>query len=190
MRDVGLPNGDYGFKAKILRKLSNEPIQTVGIPVPAVLDLDIENLKLEMNKQFDFISTLKNQLDSSSEPSWKHSVEIDNLADFGTSLTKHLEGLLYQSEGRLGDKQRYTGFYKQLLTVFQHKHQLSKQYEKVVYQQGMDQLKFELMKLELMFEALPLHQRKNLDTFTNGGFLSCLEEAKEQVKLRINKTTY
>jgi len=64
MSDVGLPNGEFGFQSKILKGLADKPVQAVGVPVSAILDLDIENMKLDINRKFDFIQCIKSQLDS------------------------------------------------------------------------------------------------------------------------------
>ena len=54
MRDVAKPDGRFAFKSRILKSLSEEPIQTVGVPITSVVNYDIENMKLSANSDYSF----------------------------------------------------------------------------------------------------------------------------------------
>jgi hypothetical protein len=62
MRDIGKPDGRFSFQGRILKKLSEEPIQTIGVPITSVVDYDIENHKLKVNSNYDFFRDLEEQL--------------------------------------------------------------------------------------------------------------------------------
>ena len=120
MSDVDLPDGEFVFHSKILKALSDQPIQTVGVPVAAVVDIDIENLKLGLKKSFDFIECIKKQLDS-SEPAWRHSIDFDGYSNFGASLARGLMPYFDSSAVSMTDKRRVNSFFHNFLRVFQLK---------------------------------------------------------------------
>ena len=66
MKDTMRANGQVLFRQKIMKQLSKKEVETVSIPINAVVDYDIANRKLEMREHFDFIQELQNQISSES----------------------------------------------------------------------------------------------------------------------------
>ena len=86
-------------------------------------------------------------------------------------------------------------FFQQFQKLFQIKASTDKQYEKVVYQQGLDQIKFEMMKLKVLYDTLPVHMQKYLDQFVKGeklegNFTNLISKSRESFKERLNPNTY
>lgn len=162
MRDVGKPDGSLMFRYKILQGLheGRQDLKVVAVPVSSVVNYDIENLKVELKEEYDFMKDFEEQLRNQGG-SLANPMHFDAIAKFGANLTGEATTLI-QSLVNPADKQRLDGFLKQLYKFFQIKHQAEKQFEPSLFQQGLDQLKFELMKLSLMFEALPEHQKMQI----------------------------
>jgi len=77
------------------------------------------------------------------------------------------------------------GLFKQLYKIFQIKQQAERQFEKVLTQQGLDSLKFEMMKIQLQYDSLPVHLRGYIDSLTADGFKNLLSEQRDNIKMRI-----
>ena len=157
MRDIGKPDGSKTFRYRILQGLhaNTANFKVVAIPVTSVVDYDIENLKVVMNEDYNFLEDMNKQLEEQGGV-FENPIHFHNLAKFGSNLTGAAP-LYYSSLKRDGDKQKIDGFLKQLCKLFSIKYQTEKQYERAMYRQGLDQLKFELMKLSLLYDAVPMH---------------------------------
>jgi hypothetical protein len=86
-------------------------------------------------------------------------IDFDKLSSFGASFTREISVYISSLKSQ-ADKNRVDQFFMQLYKVFQIKQQTEKQYEKVVYQQGLDALKLELMKIQILFDSMPTHQKE------------------------------
>ena len=74
----------------------------------------------------------------------------------------------------------------QLYKVFQIKQQTEKQYEQVIYQQGLDALKLELMRIQILYDSMPKHQKEFMNQFVpNGDFSKMIIAQRDNIKMRI-----
>ena len=74
----------------------------------------------------------------------------------------------------------------QLYKVFQIKQQTEKQYEQVIYQQGLDALKLELMRIQILYDSMPTHQKEFVNQFVpNSDFSKLIEAQRDNIKMRI-----
>lgn len=57
MRDVGKPDGSQVFRYKILKGLhaGKQDFKVVAVPVTSVVNYDIENRKIEMKEDYNFV---------------------------------------------------------------------------------------------------------------------------------------
>jgi hypothetical protein len=55
MKDTMRANGQILLRQRILKSLSPKEIDTVSVPINAVVKYDIPNLKIEMNDNYDFM---------------------------------------------------------------------------------------------------------------------------------------
>lgn len=151
----------------------------MAVPITSVINYDIENLKIEMNNDYNFMADLNSQV---AVP--ETSLDFDKLATFGASFTReasqYLSGLKAPS-----DRKRVDGFFKQLYKVFQVKQQTDRQYESIIKSEGIEAMKMELMKLTLLYDAMPLHQKQYLNQFVplqNKSFKQMMHDLKKNVK--------
>ena len=108
-----------------------------------------------MNEDYNFLEDMTKQLEEQGGV-FENPIYFHNLAKFGSNFTG-AASLYYSSLKRDGDRQKIDGFLRQLCKLFSIKHQTEKQYERAMYRQGLDQVKFELMKRSLFFDAVPMH---------------------------------
>ena len=54
-----------------------------------------------------------------------------------------------------------------------------------MFQEGLDSLKFELMKLSLMYDQLPKHLQRWVDSNSPVGFKQMLQQQKDLIKMRV-----
>ena len=64
MRDVGKPDGVQKFRHKILKGLNSHDnnMRVVSIPINSVVNYDVENLKVILNKEYNFLKDIEVQL--------------------------------------------------------------------------------------------------------------------------------
>lgn len=157
----------------------------MAIPITALVKYDMPNRKIEMNEDYNFVEDMLEQLGPNAQ---SHSIDLDDLSAFGAGFTREASQYMASLKAT-EDKRRLDAFFKQLYKLFQIKHQTEKQYEKIVYQQGLDQLKFELMKLLLSFESMPKHQKEFLKQFIppqfEGNFKKLVDQLRDKIKVRI-----
>jgi hypothetical protein len=55
----------------------SDPVQTVAVPITAVIKYDIPNLKIEMNDEYNFMEDMLEQLGPSAH---SHHIDLDGLA--------------------------------------------------------------------------------------------------------------
>jgi len=165
MRDNKKPDGQVLFRHKILKHLNAEDnMQTAAIPITSVINYDIGNLQLTVNDQYDFLEDINSQLTNLKT---SMAIDFDELSAFGSKFT--LDAANYIAALKVGgEKRRAHALFKQLYKVFQIKQHTQNQYELPLQQEGLDCLKFELMKLSLIYEQMPPHQKNYVDSFLNG----------------------
>ena len=122
---------------------------------------------------------------SQIEGSGQHVINFDDLSTFGASFTRELS-LYLSSLKSQADKNRVDQFFMQLYKVFQIKQQTEKQYEQVIYQQGLDALKLELMRIQIIYDSMPKHQKEFINQFVpNGEFSKMIVAQRDNIKMRI-----
>ena len=60
MKDIQKADGKVKFNQFILRELNKEKqnTRTVSVPITSVISYDIENLKLKMNDNYNFVNDM------------------------------------------------------------------------------------------------------------------------------------
>lgn len=127
MRDVGKPDGRQMFRYRILQGLhaDQQNLKVVAIPITSVIKYDIENLKIEMNEQYDFMEDLEKQLKNAAGGAEHAGINLDKLGQFGAALTADASHQMHVLKSP-GDRQRLDAFLKQLYKLYQIKHQAEK----------------------------------------------------------------
>jgi len=127
MRDVGKPDGHQMFRYRILQGLhaDQQNLKVVAIPITSVIKYDIENLKIEMNEQYDFMEDLEKQLKNAAGSAGNEGINLDKLGQFGAALTADASHQMHALKSP-GDRQRLDAFLKQLYKLYQIKHQAEK----------------------------------------------------------------
>lgn len=67
-RDTYEPNGTYRFRMRLLEKAHNGEIKAAAIAVNHVVNYDIENYKVDINRNFNFSKVLDERIDSQRLP--------------------------------------------------------------------------------------------------------------------------
>lgn len=56
----------------------------------------------------------------------------------------------------------------------------------MIYQQGLDALKLELMRMQILYDSMPKHQQEFVDQFVpSGNFSQMIETQRDNIKMRI-----
>jgi hypothetical protein len=56
----------------------------------------------------------------------------------------------------------------------------------VIYQQGLDALKLELMRIQILYDSMPTHQKEFVNQFVpNSDFSKLIEAQRDNIKMRI-----
>ena len=83
-RDTRQATGAQRFRMRILEEASDSGLKAAAIAVNDVVNYDIENFQLDINREFQFQKTLENQIKSnkhlSSEPNFA------SFSEFGAKL--------------------------------------------------------------------------------------------------------
>lgn len=108
MRDVKKGDGKVEFRSRITAGLHKDrtEVQSMAVPITSVIKYDIENLKIEMNKKYDFQKDLRQQIKQKDKP-----LNFENLGTFGAAFTREAAQYL-QSLKAPGDKKRVDTFFK------------------------------------------------------------------------------
>lgn len=69
MRDIAKCDGKVAFRQRIVAALQEgqSHVQSMAVPITSVVKYDIENLKIEMKNDYDFMKDLKSQVHFSSK---------------------------------------------------------------------------------------------------------------------------
>lgn len=162
-------------------------METVAIPITAVISYDIKNKQISVKEDFDFMQAMARQLDDSGVGGLH--IDFSSLASFGSNLSSQMLDYLSNLPSD-GDKMRIHGFFNQLYKVFQLKQHAESQYHLELFQEGLDTLKFELMKLSLLYDSMPESLQKELDKYVPDGsanFKDMLVDIRNKIKMRIVK---
>lgn len=86
-----------------------------------------------------------------------------------------------------GDRKRVDAMFKQLYKVYQIKHQVERQYEPEVQEQGHQAIKIELMKLDILYDAMPLHQKQYIAQYipANLTFKAMIAELRTKLATKL-----
>ena len=91
----------------------------MAVPVTAVVDYDIEKLRIKMKEDYNFLEDMVDQInDGTSLPS--HNINFDLLSQFGASFTRDANVYLNTVKSP-ADKERIEALLKQLYKLFQIK---------------------------------------------------------------------
>ena len=183
MRDIKKGDGRVEFRARITAGLQDTTkVQSMAVPITSVVDYDIANLKLKLNEKYNFAKDLRQQVKFSSK-----SVDFGQLSAFGAAFTGEAAQYLAALKAP-GDKKRVDAFFKQLYHLFQVKQQTERQYETPVVQQGHHSMKLELMKLDLLWDSMPTHQKTYIGQFVPGSdFKAMISAARDSIQAKLDK---
>ena len=119
----------------------------VAVPITSVVSYDLENYKLELNENFN-IKDIINKANNGKLPFTQ--INIKKLAHLAANLTKaNLEQLL--AERSTGEFEK---FMTQFISLLECKRRVDILHEPEQLMAAYDELKFHLLKLDLMYNAL------------------------------------
>ena len=119
----------------------------VAVPITSVVTYDLENYKLELNENFN-IKDIINKANNGKLPFTQ--INIKKLAHLAANLTKaNLEQLL--AERSTGEFEK---FMTQFISLLECKRRVDILHEPEQLMAAYDELKFHLLKLDLMYNAL------------------------------------
>lgn len=119
----------------------------VAVPITSVVHYDLENYKLELNETFN-IENIIGKANNSKSPFTE--LNISKLADVASNLTKaNLEQLV--TERSTGEFEK---FMTQFISLLECKRRVDILHEPEQLMAAYDELKFHLLKLDLMYNAV------------------------------------
>lgn len=126
MRDIGKPDGVQKFRHKILKGLNSHDknMRVVSIPINSVVNYDVENMKVILNKDYNFLKDIIIQVQAQGSL-MSNPFNFNSLATFGSRFTGAISNY-YQTLKRDSDRQKIDGFLKQLYKVFMTKQHTEK----------------------------------------------------------------
>lgn len=132
----------------------------------AVVKYDIPNRQILTTEDYDFLKDIDSQMEGENLPGYE--INFTELSKFGNAFTADASRYVASLKSE-SDKQRVDRIFKQLYKVYSMKQQTEKQYEAVIFQEGLDALKIEMMKLTFMYDQMPLHLKEYLNLHSPGG---------------------
>jgi hypothetical protein len=119
----------------------------VAVPITSVVHYDLENYKLELNETFNIENIIGK---ANNSKSLFTELNISKLADVASNLTKaNLEQLV--SERSTGEFEK---FMTQFISLLECKRRVDILHEPEQLMAAYDELKFHLLKLDLMYNAV------------------------------------
>lgn len=168
-RDTHQADGASRFRMRLLEKTSGAKLSALA--VDDVVQYDIEGLKMELNPSFSFSALLEQQVPASNLPTANFSA----LSDFGSRFVPQamtfIEGLTSEQDARKLDT-----LIQRLYQVIQTKQQNELRFEQSQRAAGYDEIRFQLMKLSLLFDTLDAKSRDFVDGNAGGSFKELLQQ--------------
>ena len=85
----------------------------VTVPITAVVNYNLKDMKLEMKNDYDFLADMNRQI---GETMSHHEIDFSELATFGASFTKDLIEIM--DSIKTSDKNQINNFFRQLYKIF------------------------------------------------------------------------
>lgn len=85
-RDTYQPNGAYRFRMRLLERAHNNEIKAAAVAVNHVISYDVEQMQVDVNKDFNFSQLLDDRVDG-KRLTEKH--DFSQLSEFGLKLVKN-----------------------------------------------------------------------------------------------------
>lgn len=167
-RDTHQADGTYRFRMRLLEKSSQA--KATALSVDDVVTYDIEGLKMELNPNFSFSSLLEKQVSAT-----KTGANFSSLSDFGSRMIPQAASFIntLQSEN---DTRKMDTLIQRLYQVIHTKQQTELRFDQGQRAAGYDEIRFQLMKLSLMYDTLEKKSQEFLDKHAGGQFKDLLQQ--------------
>lgn len=151
-----------------------------------VVRYDIEGLNLELNKEFSFTDVLEKQVGGADQA----KMDFSNLSQFGALLVSRANGFL-ESLSSDREVKKLDALIQRLYRVLQVKQQTELRFEPLQKAAGYDEVRFQLMKLSLLYDAISAESKAFADSIvTEAGSASNFKALLKQTLQTVPKASH